>query len=277
MVAIPRNLTAEDYKSLSDEDKALYSHGEDGNFTFIGENAPELKRAKLRVSQENKEMRKEMADLKKTLEDQEKSRLDADADEARKKGDIDKIDAAWKNRFDTEIAAREEKLAAMQRAILNQHKEAVITKAVAEHALPGKENYLKLYLQTYLKVEADEGGSPKVVVLDDKTQKATKLTVDKLLESMHTNKEHDFALRGTSGSGAKDEPTIEPQINPYPDRKIGDPGQTKPLTTMEKVNDFMKFHKSIRARLADGVSTVPEHERNNKGLLGLEQDQEQGQ
>ena len=215
-----------------------------------------------------------MAELEKKLAEDEKDKLDADADASRKKGDIDKLDLAWKSRLEKEIAAREEKISAMQKSMLRQHKETLITKMVAEHALPGKESHLKLYLKSYLKVDADEDGSPKVTILDDATEEPTKLTVDKLMDKLHNDSQHDFALRGTSGSGAKDEPKIEPTINPLPDRTIGDPGQTKPLKLMQKVEDHVAFHKHIRARKAAGVSTVPEHERNSKGLLGLELDKD---
>ena len=258
MVGIVRELATAEYEALPDVDKNLYAAGEEGKFTFIGENAGELKRGKLRLSQEKEELRNKMTELEKQLKGKEDA--NADAEIARKAADAEKLNTAWKSKFDTEVGARDSRIKALEANIIRQHKAAVISKMVAEHALPDKKGHLELYLKQHLRSELGEDGTPKIIVLDG-DEKETHLKLDKLMEQLHTDKSINYTLRGTSGSGADDEPGNKPA--PTPAHPIGDPGQPKELSMSEKIANPLKFAKQIAARKAAGISTIPDHEKKD--------------
>ena len=258
MVGIVRELATAEYEALPDVDKNLYVAGEDGKYTFVGENAGELKRGKLRLSQEKEELRIKMSELEKQLKGQEDA--NADADKARKAADAEKLDAAWKGKYDADVGARDARIKALEANIIRQHKAATIAKMVAEHALPDKKGHLELYLKQHLKSELGEDGAPRVIVLDG-DEKDTRLSLDKLMEQLHTDKSINHTLRGTSGSGADDETGNKP--TPTPAHPIGDPGQQKELSMGEKIANPIKFAKQIAARKAAGVSTIPDHEKKD--------------
>ena len=154
VVGIVRELATAEYEALPDVDKNLYVAGEDGKYTFVGENAGELKRGKLRLSQEKEELRIKMSELEKQLKGQEDA--NADADKARKAADAEKLDAAWKGKYDADVGARDARIKALEANIIRQHKAATIAKMVAEHALPDKKGHLELYLKQHLKSELGE-------------------------------------------------------------------------------------------------------------------------
>ena len=260
MVGIARELSAGDYEQLPANDKELYAAGEGGKFIFIGENAGELKRGKLRLSEDNKNMRDKMSELEKKIKGQDDA--NADADKARKAADAEKLDAAWKGKYDADVGTRDAKIAALEANIIRQHKAAVISELVAKHALPDKRGHLELYLKQHLRTELGEDGSPKVIVRDA-DEKDTTLTVDKMMEELHNDTSINYSLRGTSGSGADDKPTGNNPPTPTPAQPIGDHGQPTKLTLAEKIANPIKFAKEIAARKAAGVSTIPDHEKKD--------------
>ena len=104
---IERELDKESFDSLSGDDKKLYQQSEEGKYVFMGENPGELRRANERLKRKDQEARQRLDQYQKKqaeLEDKlaafaEEKEMEKDVD-ARKKGDVEKLEASHKLKVD---------------------------------------------------------------------------------------------------------------------------------------------------------------------------------
>lgn len=220
-MTIPRTLTAEEFKGAPVEDQALYAPTDDGNYSFIGENAGELRRAKLRASGDADKIAKERDALKLKIAEYEKAQLEAEHAEKVKSNDVKEVDAAWKTKHEKEIQAREEKINALTQRILRQERDATIDKIATDIALPENVHLVKLMLKDRIDFTIDANGQTQPVVLDEE-KKVTRDSIKDLTKEITKDKRNAHILKGVDdyGSGATKSPTESLQVKPAEGSKL---------------------------------------------------------
>lgn len=194
---LKRKLLTSAYDALSDEMKKLYAKKGDDYILDVegdgGDDDPaELRRALDRTRTENRDFKKQLKDLEEKLE--ENTGIDA-----KKRGDIDALEASWKEKFTKRETELTEKLGAKDKFI-----EATLTDSTASQlatALAGDKASIMLpHVRSRLKVDL-EGDKPTVKVLDAEG-KVSALTTDDLKKEFMDKKDFSSIIVGSKASGS---------------------------------------------------------------------------
>ena len=217
-MVIPREITAEQYDEATPEDKAMYEPGEEGKYTFVGQNAGELKRAKERVSSEKNIMSQELAALKSKVRDYETSREEAEHKKAVAKADSEAVNKKWQQKYDRDLKEQKQLLERLQTTVRQQHRQTAIENEVSQVALPQYKEIVKMLYDKRVDVELDSDNIPTIVVRDEEGKNSLD-TIKDLTESFKKDKRYAEILKGESvGSGAVKQ--VKPDEKRPP---VGDP------------------------------------------------------
>ena len=246
-MVIPRTLTADEFKAAPADDQALYAQGEDGSYSFVGENAGELRRGKIRVSTDlNKAQRERDSALQKLAEyeqKQEDAAKEKEAKEAKSTQDVKKIEEYWQTKMNREIKSRDEQINKLRNASLTQYQNSIISAQASKLALPEHEYVIKLALEKRVKATLDNDGNPQTVIYGNDGQPSHD-TLEDLAKEMKKDPRFKTLLKGAEvGSG-----TTKPQKQPSLLK------EEKPLSPLgsskEQAAEFQHFRQATPDRLA---------------------------
>lgn len=221
-MALKKKLTAAEFADLSDDLKAEYKKAGKGYVLDLeddggdGDDAAELRRANERLKQEKKDAQK--------LARETQAKLDElDGNDARKSGDIDKIEKGWQTKLDTATAEGEAKLAKMRDAFLKTLDVQALDIATAISNSP---KLLAKHIRERLSVNF-EGDEPEVVILDAKG-KPSKLSVDDLKKEVSADKDFASIIIASKASGGGAPRTGEIPVRPAVPGNAAATGSDKP-------------------------------------------------
>ena len=194
--------TADEFESLSDEQKKGYGAEKDGIHTAKLEGLPDYAAQDARIAA----MDSKIADLltetktaKKAKKDAEKQAADDAAAAAQKSGDVDAINASWQTKYDDGMAGltteRDEAL-----TILN--KEKVHSKALemaTTLAIPGSASLLMPVIEPRLAMEIKDGRA--VTSILDVAGKPSALTFDELSKEIANNPAYAPVIVASNAAG----------------------------------------------------------------------------
>lgn len=228
-MALKRKVTKAEYDKLSDEMKKLYeSDGDDYVLDIEGyENPDELRRARDREKEDKKKAQKELKEARERL-------AELDGDDARKTGDIEKIDGAWKEKFAKAETEHSNKVAGLV---------AFIKKTLVNTTAEGIANKISNAPKLLAKAIADrltvdfEGDEPALVVLGE-DGKPSAMKLDGLEKEFVANKEYSAIILGNKASGGG-----APRNGPEP-KPGGAPASDPQNTSLAKMSP-----KDLAARL----------------------------
>ena len=142
------------------------------------------------------------AESEKHLKNQEKAAKDAAEEVARKNGDVAALEKSWQEKLNSEVAAREARLAEYQGTINNMTVGTTARSMAAELALQGSAEVLLPHIERRLKVEIVDGATSIRVL--DATGKPSAMSVDELKAEILANKAFAPLLVGSKASGSGD-------------------------------------------------------------------------
>lgn len=207
-ISIPRTLSADDYLSLSADDRVLFEKDEGGKYKFMAENAGELRRAKERISAKEKEQREELRELKERMLQLEDSRgggqqdAEALAREKREKAEIERLEQMYKSKLskkDEELNAKLKEIADREAAYVGYRRTREVDRVANEIANElAISPYLMLpHIKSRLGYELVEG-KDHVFVADSSGQR-THETIDDLKKSLKEDKRFAAAIKAYDG------------------------------------------------------------------------------
>lgn len=194
-MAMKKKITKAEHDALSDEFKAEYKKaGKDFVLDVDDDDGDgdtgELRRANDRLKQEAKDAKKEAAEAKRKL-------AEIDGDDARKSGDITKIEASWQKKVDDEKAASVEALSKLQTAIKKERIETTALNIAKEISKSPKA--LARVLADRITVDF-EGDEPTTVILD-KNGKPSRMSVDDLKKEVSADPDFKDIIVASKASG----------------------------------------------------------------------------
>lgn len=193
-MSLKRKISKATYDKLSDEMKALYTLKGDDYALDVETDSDEDDTGELRRA--NERLKQEAKDAKKRLKELEDAAADGDELDAKKKGDIEKLEKSWKEKNDKTTKEFTDKLTA---------KDAYIKKALLESAakdvaaIATSPTLLRPHVMSRLDVDFD-GEEPKIRVLD-KDGKPSAATLDDLKKEFVANKEFSSIIAANKASG----------------------------------------------------------------------------
>lgn len=166
-MTIQRTLSADEFRGASAEDQALYAEADDGNYTFVGENAGELRRGKTRLSADLAKTARERDELAAKLAEYERGKEEA-AHEKETKASVDakRIDEYWKAKHAKELKAKDDHIKRLEQSALRQYRDSIVTSQASKLALPEHEYVIKLALEKRINATLDSEGKPQTVIYD---------------------------------------------------------------------------------------------------------------
>ena len=251
IMVIPKTLTAEEFKSAPPEDQALYSKGEDESYTFVGENAGELRRGKSRVSAALEKVQRERDEALSKLNDYEESKAQAELakeEQAKEAADAKQIDEYWKGKHQKEIKAKDEIINKLNQSIINQYRDSVITTQASKLAMPEHDYVIKLALRQRINATIDSEGRPQTVVYDQDGRPGHD-TLDDLAKEFKKDPRFKSLLKGAEvGSG-----TAKPQEASAPPASVKEPAVQ---SSEQLAADFRRYSQANPDRLAQFLKTT---------------------
>lgn len=250
-MVIPKTLSADEFKAAPPEDQALYSKGEDDSYTFVGENAGELRRGKSRVSAALEKVQRERDEALAKLTDYEESKAQAELakeEQAKEAADAKQIDEYWKGKHQKEIKAKDEIINKLNQSIINQYRDSVITSQASKLAMPEHDYVIKLALRQRINATIDSEGRPQTVIYDQ-DGRAGHDTLDDLAKEFKKDPRFKSLLKGNEvGSG-----TAKPQepSSPPASRK-----ETPNQPIEEQAHDFRRFSQAGPDKLTQFLKTT---------------------
>lgn len=121
---------------------------------------------------------------------------------ARKGGDVEALEASWKEKLASETASRDEKLSEYQKTIQKMTVGSAAQSMAGELALPGSADVLLPHIERRLQVEMTDGG-PLVRVLD-KDGKPSASSIEDLRKEIESDAAFAPLLLGSKASGSGD-------------------------------------------------------------------------
>jgi hypothetical protein len=211
-MALKMKITKAVYDKLSDDLKKEYvEDGDSFKLDTDADDADELRRARDREKQNAKDAKKEAKELRDRL-------AELEGDDARKSGDIEKIDKQWKDKF----AARETELTGKLSAKDEYIKKTMIDGAAGAMAskISTSPSLLKRAIADRLTVNF-EGDEPKLEILGA-DGKVANTNLDALEKEFVTNKEFSsiiIASKASGGGAPRNGPDNKPGGVPASDRE----------------------------------------------------------
>lgn len=246
-MVIPRTLSADEFKAAPSEDQSLYAKGDDGSYSFVGENAGELRRGKIRVSTDlTKAQRERDAALQKLAEIEQREEAVAkekEEKEAKASKDVKKIEEYWQTKMNREIKSRDDAIAKLRNSALKQYQDGIISSQASKLALPDHEYVVKLALEKRIKATMDSDGNPQTVIYGSDGQPGHD-TLEDLAKEFKKDPRFKSLLKGAEvGSGAS-----------KPQQQASVLKEEKPLSTLstpaETVSEYRAFGQASPDRLA---------------------------
>ena len=225
-MSIEKFLTEEQYKEYPEEDRNLYVQGQDGKYAFVGENAGELRRAKIRISADlTKTQRERDEALKKLAEIEQSQEESAREKEVKSTTDVKKIEEYWTAKLNKVVQEKDATIKRWEQSALNQYRDSLITSQAAKLALPEHEYVVKLALEKRINAKMDSEGRPQTVIHDVHGQPGHD-TIDDLVKEFKADTRFKTLLKGNDhGSG-----TVKPQEQATTKPDTGDPPSMKSVT-----------------------------------------------
>jgi len=198
-MALKRKITKDDFDKLSADIKAEYTE-KDGEYVLDldgdgDEDVGALRRAKDRAAQE----RKEALARAKAAEDK---LAELDNNDARKSGDIERLEASWKDKLDTQKTEYEDRLTTKD-TFISQTLVDSVAQNIA-NSISTVPALLLPHIKARLTADLD-GDSPTTKVLDA-DGKPSAATVKELTQEFVDNKDYASIIQANkaSGGGAPD-------------------------------------------------------------------------
>lgn len=219
-MALKRKLDKETYEKLSDEMKKLYTE-KDGDYTIALEDSGDddtaaLRRAFEREKQEKKELKATLKELTDKLEEK-------DGIDAKKRGDIETLEKAWKEKADKiqkDYEARlSQKDAYISSTILDSAARSVVSDITTSPTI------LMPHVKSRLSVDLS-GDEPTVRVLDAKGA-VSAMSVDDLKKEFVANKDFSSIITASKASGGASKASGESQGGAFKTQN-----SSKPLAAM---------------------------------------------
>lgn len=162
------NITEDEYKTLPKSVQALFKKNSDGGYSPVtsedGGDTDKLKNALQRERDDNTQLKKDIADIKKEqkrLQDEAEAR---EADNSKKKGDVDALEKSWQAKMDklaADAKAKEDRLLGQLRKATVEAEATRMASELSEHP-----ELLLPHIQGRLDMEInEETGEVKVRVL----------------------------------------------------------------------------------------------------------------
>ena len=196
-MALKLKITAAEFDKLSDGIKSEYIDNGDGTYRLDTdvEDTGALKRAKDREAQLRKDAEKKARELEERL-------AALEGDDARKKGDIDTLEKAWKEKADREKADLQAVIDRHQNYISKTLVDNVASSLAAEISTAPK--LLAPHIRARLQADLS-GDTPMTKVLDN-NGKVSELSLEQLREEITNNADFATIIKGSksSGGGAAD-------------------------------------------------------------------------
>lgn len=192
-MALKRKITKAEFDKLAKELQAEYkADGDDYVLNVDGLDDPdELRRARDREKEDAKALKKQLKEVTDKLAELEGS-------DDRKKGDIDKIDNAWKAKMEKQEKEASERTARNQDFIRKNLIGATADRIAAE--ISTMPTIMARTIRDRLSVNFD-GDEPTLVILGSDGEPDKKATLDGLKKEFLTNKEFAPILIGSKASG----------------------------------------------------------------------------
>ncbi len=192
------------YDALDAALQALYEKKEDGKFHLKVEddNKAELMRAKQHEKEKRQAAEAKLAEIEKDKQDALDAKTKAEADAAKKKGDVEALEASWEAREKAAVA-KEAARADKAEAALNRALKKNVAQAMASD-ISTAPDLLADKIESRLSVEITTDGDAITRVLDA-TGKPSALTVADLQKEFVDNPSYAAIIKGSdaSGGGAK--------------------------------------------------------------------------
>ena len=208
------------------------------------------KPVKPEVKQENSNdltaLLKERDEALARLREIDASKEQADRQEKIKAGKIEELQASWEKKYNEDISQHEEKIKSLKTAIAQQARKSVVTTTAADMMLDEYRHIGELLLKDRLKVEVDEKGEAKVLVLDA-DGKSTKGTVEELVKEIKGDNRYKKLVKGVvPGSGTIGDPRL-PNLKQEPQLKA----KERPPSVLSDKVDSKEIVKFLEARIAN--------------------------
>ena len=133
-----------------------------------------MKRGKLRVTEEKDALAKRVAELEGSLKKYQTESTDKENEDARKKGDVQKLDSAWQKKYDADIKARDERLALIEKQRASEKRESIVKELADKIALPQFTHLVQSDLLRRINVIVDERTGKLETEIVDEYGKLTK-------------------------------------------------------------------------------------------------------
>ena len=264
-MSIKRELTADEFKAASAEDQALYSKGDGDNYTFIGENAGELRRAKSRVATDLSKVTRERDAALSKLAEYEQQQEDASREkEAKATADVKKIDEYWKAKYNKELQSKDQQIEKLNQSIIRQYRNSIISSQASKLALPDHDYVIQLALGQRIHATLDPDGNPQTVI-HDLDGRPSHDTLEDLAKEFKKDPRFRPLLKGNevgSGTAKPVTPPPQPQAQQQqttteastPTRPPAPQFQQAPIE--EAANNFRRFSEAGPEPLAKFLATV---------------------
>lgn len=177
-------VSVSDYEGLNDEQKALYGDAKDDKHTLKVEGLPQVEDVS-GLKSKNAELLTEAKDAKDDARQLRKDLQKATTKKAKEDGDIEALEASWKEKYDTDLGvANEAKDEAMKMLRLEKvHSRAV--ELATTLAVSGSADVLLPHIESRLSMEIKDGRAVAVVM--DMEGKPSALTVEELGKEIADN------------------------------------------------------------------------------------------
>lgn len=195
-MALKRKITKAEFDKLSAELQAEYVE-KDGDYVLDvdgDEDVGPLRRAKDRAIQERDEARRKAREAEDKL-------AELDENDAKKTGDIEKLEAKWKKDKDDAVAEVQGKLDRANAYVTNQLVDAQAKAMAAE--ISTSPALLQPHIRARLQADIGdwaEGHTPQTTILDGKGE-ASNMNLDGLKKEFVDNKEFAPIIRASKASG----------------------------------------------------------------------------
>ena len=189
-------ITKEEHEKLPDALKEHYSEN-NGSFLLQADEAEALRRAKERSDTEAAEAKAERDRLKAEKEESDRAKAAAEEDAAKKKGDVAALEASWKTKEETSVAA-ERKRTETREAQLKQLLVKDAARALANEISTAPDLILP---HIEARLSADLSGDTPLTRVLDSAGKPSAQSVKDLGDEFVANTKFAAIIKGTGGSG----------------------------------------------------------------------------
>ena len=202
-MSIVREINEEAYKALPSADQPFYQAGEGGKYLFSATDPSETKQVKTRATDDIEKVAKERDALKSKLDAYEAKQREAEHASKVASQNVDEVNAAWETKHKQEVQVLKDQNDKLQKQILRQYRDVLITEHAQELALPEYFDLAKLLLKDRIDATFDAKGNPQAIVYDE-DKKLSRQSIKELVKSIKADKRYAKIMKGADvGSGAQ--------------------------------------------------------------------------